>query len=161
MKHQMQSFNAECRNPLIIIELLSEHILRKPRFRLQIRVPANLMFRPQSLHRLSSKQHNWHAQDKQNKIHISVEKLHANISRKFAGGLSFAKMELHWFVKGPKSLTVHNFSTQGKGWMWRLFPWLGCERSTNVFFFFSSLDKFLMLLLGALNFSAHCFFVQC
>lgn len=159
----MQSFNAECRNPLIIIELLSEHILRKPRFRLQIRVPANLMFRPQSLHRLSSKQHNWHAQDKQNKIHISVEKLHTNISRKFAGGLSFAKMELHWFVKGPKSLTVHNFSTQGKGWMWRLFPWLGRKRSTHVFFFFfSSLtDKFLMLLLGALNFSAHCFFVQC
>lgn len=57
MKYQMQSFNAKSRNPLIIIEFLSEHTFRKQGFRAQIGDPAsvNLMFRPQSLHRLSSK----------------------------------------------------------------------------------------------------------
>lgn len=114
MKDQMWSFNAKSRNPLIIIEFLSEHTCFRPGFRAQIGDPANLMFRLQSLHRLSSKQYNWHGQDKQNKIHMSEEKLHTSISRKFAGGLSFARMEPHWACGRPKSLTVHGSQLEKK-----------------------------------------------
>lgn len=45
---------------------------------------------------------------------MSVEKLHASISRKYAGGLSFGRMEPHWACGRPKSLTVHSSQLEEK-----------------------------------------------